>query len=197
MWPWTVSASGQYRDLKGWVNSCKWKQSCWHSNRSPLACWMLWIGIVSFVAIQQWKKGGSFQSQSTMPFCNAEDGAQGRLLKSMQNLLGRAKTIFERKALSWEVLLLSVPVQVGKRVRRRDGGGKCSPQHWEISCSVRICPLVANADLNWGCQKPVWDWHWCSAIRACAHPKKGNSVLATQLPVWKKRWKSKIVNIWV
>lgn len=148
MWPWTVSASGQYRDLKGWVNSCKWKQSCWHSNRSPLACWMLWIGIVSFVAIQQWKKGGSFQSQSTMPFCNAEDGAQGRLLKSMQNLLGRAKTIFERKALSWEVLLLSVPVQVGKRVRRRDGGGKCSPQHWEISCSVMLISIEAAKSLS-------------------------------------------------
>lgn len=85
---------------------------------------MLWIGIVSFAAVQQWKKGGSNQSQNTMPFCNAEDGAQERSLNSIQNLLGKGKTIIEVKALSWDVFLLSVSVQVGKGVRERDKAGK-------------------------------------------------------------------------
>ena len=59
-----------------------------------------------------------------MPFCNAEEGAQQRSLNSMQNLLGKGKTIFEGKALSWDVFLLSVTVQVGKGLRRRDRAGK-------------------------------------------------------------------------
>lgn len=37
------------------------------------------------------------------------------LLKSTQNLLGKGKITFEGKAFSWEVLLLSATVQVGKK----------------------------------------------------------------------------------
>lgn len=86
-----------------------------------------------------------------MPFCNTEDSAQESSLNSMQKLLGKGKTSFEGKALSWEVLLPSITVQVGKELRRRDKKGEKS-QHWEeTSCSVRIHPLVANTDLNSGC----------------------------------------------
>lgn len=41
----------------------------------------------------------------------------------MQNLLGKDKIIFEAKALSWDVFLLHVAVQVGKRIRKSDRAG--------------------------------------------------------------------------
>jgi len=50
---------------------------------------------------------------------NAEDGAQANSSNNRQKLLGKGIAIFEGKALSWEVLLLSIHVQVGKGIRRR------------------------------------------------------------------------------
>lgn len=109
--------------FKRWGYSWKKsKQSCWHSNRSPFSSCMLWIRIISFVAFQQGTKGYGIQSQSMMPFCNAEDGARKRFLYSMLNLLDKGKVIWEGQTVSWEVLLLSSIVHVEKGIRERGKG---------------------------------------------------------------------------
>lgn len=57
-------------------------------------------------------EGSSVQSQSMTLLCNAVDVA--RFLNSMQNLLGKGKTILEDQPHSWEVFWYSSIVQVGK-----------------------------------------------------------------------------------